>query len=124
MFFKLNWRIEKPTYYTRCCLFDICSLERRRELYAIVFIRDRVHHHIKCCNLISLLNFYSPFRTLRECFHIRLPVLKSNNAFNNFIYRCMFITNKIINLIDIFENVPRLVFKKNILIVLDQFYRT
>ena len=124
LFFKLNWRIEKPPYYTRCCLFDICSLERRRELYAIVFIRDLVHHHIKCCNLISLLNFYSPFRTLRECFHFRLPVLKSNIAFNNPIYRCMFITNKIINLIDIFENVPRLVFKKNIVIVLDQFYRS
>ena len=31
---------------------------------------------------------------------------------------------KIINFIDIFENVPRLVFKKNIVIVLDKFYRS
>ena len=36
----------------------------------------------------------------------------------------MFIINKIINLIDIFENVPRLVFKKNIVIVLDPFFRS
>ena len=36
----------------------------------------------------------------------------------------MFIPNKILNLIDIFENVDRLVFKNNIDIVLDQFYRS
>ena len=71
-----------------------------------------------------MLNFYSPVRTLRESFHFRLPVLKSNIAFNNPIDRCMFIANKIVNLIDIFENVPPLVIKKNIVIVLDQFYRS
>ena len=123
MFFKLKWQVAKPAYNIRCYLFDLCSLERRRELYSIIFIRDIVHYRIKCDVLVSLLNFYFPARALRETFHFRLPKLKSNFAFNNPIFRCMSITNKIINLIDIFNNVSPDTFKKNTVIVIDQFYR-
>ena len=59
--------------------------------------------------LVSLLNSSTEF--------------KSNFAFNNPIFRCMFITNKVINVIGIFNNVSPETFKKNTVIVLDQFYR-
>ena len=38
LFLKIHWNIGKPVYYTRCCLFGLCSLERRRELYCVIFI--------------------------------------------------------------------------------------
>ena len=71
LFFKLKWQVEKPAYNIRCYLFDLCSLERRRELYSIIFIRDIVHYRIKCDVLVSLLNFYFPARAFHETFHFR-----------------------------------------------------
>ena len=59
--------------------------------------------------LVSLLNSSTEF--------------KSNFAFNNPIFRCMSITNEIINLIDIFNNVSPETLNKNTVIVLDQFSR-
>ena len=100
-------------------MFDLCSLERRRELYSIIFIRDIVHYRCAC---FFIKYYYFPARALRKTFPFRIPKLKSNFAFNNPIFRYMSVTNKIINLIDIFNNVSPETFKKNTVIVLDQFY--
>ena len=81
------------------------------------------HYRIKCSDLIALLNFYFPGRVLRECFHFRLAGFKSNIAFNNPIFRCMSITNKKIDSIDIFEKVSPNTFKNIVVMVLDQYYR-
>ena len=62
-------------------------LERRRELYCVIFIRDPIHYRIRCGDLIALLNFYFPIRALGESFHFRLPGSKCSIAFNNPMFR-------------------------------------
>ena len=105
-FFKLKWQVAKQLTTS-----------------VVIFIRDIVHYRIRYDVLLSVLNFYFPARALPETFNFRLPKLKSNFAFNNPIFPCISITNKIINLIDTFSNVSPETFKKNTVIVLDQFHR-
>ena len=90
----------------------------------VISIRDLIHYRIKCSDLIALLNFYFPIGVLRESFHFRLLAFRSNIAFNNTIFRCMSITYKINNSIVIFENVSPDTFMNNVMMFLDQYYRS
>ena len=58
--------MERPRYCTRFVLFGLSSLESRRQMFSIFFIRDLIHCHIKCPALLALVNFYAPARTLQQ----------------------------------------------------------
>ena len=92
-------------------------------MFSVTFIRDIVQNRIICSELLGLLNFYFPQRKLREKFHFRIPTYKSNYAYINTIIRCMDITNKVINDVDIFANVSLFTFKYKLVIALDQLTR-
>ena len=111
MFYKLNWRIERPSYETRCALFDLCSLATRRKMFAVLFVRDLVHHHIRCSSLLSLLNFYAPLRPLRDRFHFTPVFYRSRYGEKETITNSMNIVNSIVDSIDIFFEQPRVRFK-------------
>ena len=120
VFFKLNWRMERPCYSTRCALFGLTSLESRRQMFSIFFIRDLIHCHIKCPALLALVNFYAPARTLRESFHFYNSVLRSNFLCNETLYHCTTICNSFLNLIDIFVGSSRHTFKQHLVMILNQ----
>ena len=71
-------------------------------MFSVTFIEDIIQNRIICSELLGLLNFYFPQRKLREKFHFQIPTYKSNHAYINTIKRCMDITNKVINDVDIF----------------------
>lgn len=118
-YFKLNWRLERPEYATRCALFGLCSLEVRRKMFSIVFIRDLIHNQINCTDLLSKLNFYAPLRTLRGNFHFKNSIIRSNFGCNETIYHCTLLCNSLINYIDLFKQSSRQAFKHNLVMVLN-----
>ena len=120
IFFKLGWRMERPDYDTRCALFGLCSLEKRRKMFSIIFVRDLIHNHINCSNLLALLNFYAPRRPLREKFYFVLYFNRSNYYETEPIYHCCKITNSILTFIDFFNHCTRSTFKTNLLMILNQ----
>ena len=71
------------------------TLECRRNMYSVVFVRDLIHNNVNC-------SFYSPQRSLRENFHFRLNLNRSNVSNNGCISRSILITNKVIKYIDVF----------------------
>ena len=119
IFFKLGWNIEKPNYITRCRLFGLCTLEIRRKMFSVMFVRDLIHCHIDCSALLALLKFYAPRRHLRENFHFVLRTNRSNFNQIETIYHCCNITNFILPFIDIFDHTSRSVFKDNLLLILN-----
>ena len=70
-------------------------------------------------NEIKKLHAYTKFPSKKK-FHFRIPTYKSNYAYINTIIRCMDITNKVINDVDIFANVSLFTFKYKLVIALDQ----
>ena len=85
MLSKLNWNIDRPSYFVRCKLFGRDTLQFRRNMYSIVFIRDLIHNNLNCSSLLAQLSFYSPQRSLRENFHFRLHLNRSNVSNKNII---------------------------------------
>ena len=63
VFYKLYWQIDKPSYSKRCALFGLSSFESRRKKFSVLFLRDFVHSHIQCPELLELLNLYAPRRS-------------------------------------------------------------
>ena len=120
LFFKLGWNIERPDYLTRCALFGLCSLETRRKMFSVIFVRDLIHNNIKCSELLSLLNFYSPRRYLRENFHFVINFNRNNFNQIETLNHCCKLTNSILAFIDIFIQCSKHVFKNNLLMVLNQ----
>ena len=119
-FYKLNWRIERPSYSTRCSLFALSTLENRRTISSIIFIRDLIQNHIQCPELLRLLNFYTPRRPLRENFHFSNSVTRTTYAKGETIRHCTFLLNSYINQIDIFINTNRNMFKTQIVMIVNQ----
>lgn len=118
LFFKLNWRIETPSYKSRLLLINLNALECRRKYFCVMFVRDLIHCQIQCPTLLSMLDFYSPSRILRCQFHFRERIHRTNYAQNEPIARCINEANSVLALIDIFENCSRLKFKNDLLLTL------
>ena len=53
MFSKLNWNMDRPSYFVRCKLFGLDTLECRRNMYSVVFVRDLIHNNIDKLNPTS-----------------------------------------------------------------------
>ena len=47
VFYKLNWCTERPSYLIRRSRFALNTLNCRRTIYLIIFIRDLIHNHIQ-----------------------------------------------------------------------------
>lgn len=64
---KLGWtRFPLPSYKARCMLINIQTLKVRREFAMVSFVNDIVSHRIDSAELLAKLNFYAPFRQLRN----------------------------------------------------------
>ena len=105
MFSKLNRNINRPSYFVRCKLFGMDTLEYRRNMYSVVFIRDLI---------LAQLSFYSPQRSLRENFPFRLNLNRSNVSNNGCLSRSVLIRNKVSEYIDLFVNVSSAFFKNEL----------
>ena len=119
-FYKLGWQMERPSYLTRCALFGMSSLENRRKMFSIIFIRDLIHNNIQCPELLDKLCFYSPQRPLREKFHFVLKLCRSKFTQSETMHNCCKITNDFVDKIDIFETRERHIFKLSIVMILNQ----
>lgn len=119
-FIKLNWGFERPEYATRCALFGLSSLEVRRKMFSVIFIRDLIHNQIQCPDLLIKLNFYAPLRSLRGTFHFNNSSIRSNFGCNETIFHCTSLCNSIINLVDLFKQSSRQSFKHNLIMILNQ----
>ena len=104
----------------RCSLFALNTLNCRRTISSIIFIRDLIHNHIQCSELLNLLNFYAPRRSLRENFHFINPTNRTVYAKREPISHSMLLINKHLSQIDIFNNVNRYKFKTDIVMILNQ----
>ena len=52
-------------YNSRCLLVGMQTLESRRRMFSVLFIRDILSNDINCDFLLSLINIYAPSRPLR-----------------------------------------------------------
>lgn len=119
-YFKLGWNMDRPCYSVRCALFGLSSLDCRRKMFSIIFVRDIVKSNIQCPALLQKLSFYSPIRPLRENFYFVLHFYRSQYCDNETIQHCCKITNTVINKIDIFNDCSRNIFKTNLVLILNQ----
>lgn len=99
-FRKLRWNIEMPTYVTRCKLFGILPLFKRRQYFSVMFIRDLINNHIDCPLLLSLIGFYAPSRVLRNRLLFYVPYHRVNYGCNEPISRCLKECNKFSSLLE------------------------
>ena len=81
MFSKLNWNMDRPSYFVRCKLFGLDTLECRRNMYSVVFVRDLIHNNIICSSLLAQFNFF------------RLKQNRSNVSNKGSLSGCVQITN-------------------------------
>ena len=91
-----------PVYSSRCDLFGLSSLESLRKMFSVLFVRDLVHSHIQCRELLELVNFYAPRRSLRENFHFVINFRRN---------QCASISNYFLDFIDLFNLISRPSFK-------------
>ena len=87
--------------FVRCKLFGMDTLEYRRNMYSVVFVRDLIHNNLNCSSTLALENF-----------HFRLNLNRSNVSNNGYLSRCVLITNKVFKYIDLFVDVSTASFKK------------
>ena len=104
----------------RCALFGLSSLENRRKLLPALFVRDLVHSHIQCPELLELLNFYAHRRSLRENFHFVINFCRNNFMQDESINRCASISNSFLDFMDLFNLISRPSFKFQLLMILNQ----
>lgn len=115
LIFKLNWRMDMPTYEIRCLLFGIKTLENRRTCFSVIFIRDILSYHIKCPQLLRFVNLRVPQRDFRNSNLLLEYFHRTNYGLNEPISRCIRETNLVCSRIDIFSNCTRDTFKMNLL---------
>ena len=118
--YKLKWQIDRPSYSTRWALFGLNSLQNRRKMFLVVFVRDLVHSHIQCPELLLLLNFYAPRKSLRGNFHFVINFSRNNFMQDKSIYRCASISNSFLDSIDFYNLISRPSFKVLLLMILNQ----
>ena len=98
VFYKLNWQIHRTSYSMRCSLFGLSSLENRGKMFSVLFVRD--HSHIQCPELLELLNFYAPRRSLRGNFQLVINFSRTNFMQDESINCCASISIAFLNFID------------------------
>ena len=68
-----------------------------------MFIRDLIHDYINSPDLLQLINYYAPARSLRANFHFHNNVSKNCYAMKETLFHCTEICNLFLNHIDIFQ---------------------
>ena len=89
-------------------------------MFSVIFVRDLIQNNIQCPSLLQKLCFYAPQRPLRENFHFVLKFNRAQFSESETLQHCCKITNTVINEIDIFLNCSRTVFKKHLILILNQ----
>lgn len=108
---KLNWNGVLPEYKARCSLVDLKTLQCRRQVQCILFVKDVFDNRISCSDLLSLMPLYAPARVLRnrdELFYSAPH--RTNYGLNEPITRSLRLFNMICNEIDL--DIKRDLFKK------------
>ena len=80
-------------------------------MYLVLFVRDLVHSHIQCPELLELLNVYAPRRCLRGNFHFVINFSRNNLMQDKSINRCASICNSFLGFPDLFNLISRPSFK-------------
>lgn len=113
---SLNFTLPIPSYVDRCRLIHLKTLVNRRNLMSVKFIYKLVCGFIDCPDLLGLINFNVPTRSLRHKFVFNLPICRSNYAANEPINRALKEFNRIsAQNIDIFDNFNRFVLNLDII---------
>lgn len=108
---QLRWNLNSmPCYTTRCALIGLNSLENRRLVCCVMFVHVILSYHIKCPDLLNLLNFYVPQRNIRERQLFYISIHRSNYGSNEPFSRFMKFYNEFNFNLDI--NLERSVFKQ------------
>ena len=89
-----------PTYPVRCKLLGLESLSNRRQISSITFIYDILCGRITCTDLLSLLNFHVPSRSLRSNPLLSIPFHTTNYGQNEPITRSIVLYNNISHKLD------------------------
>lgn len=90
-----------PPYDNRCNLLGILELSNRRKLQGIIFIKDIMDSNIDSPELLSILPFRIPTRSLRETHLFAIPFHRTNYGMNEPMTRCLQTFNWIANSVDI-----------------------
>lgn len=101
---SLHWNCSMPDYKSRCLLLALPTLEMRRKISSVMFIRDIVTSHINCHFLLELILFNCPARDLRFSDMFHLPYCKTNFMLNEPLTRCLRQTNQVCKNLDVFSN--------------------
>lgn len=102
-----------PPYESRCNILGIGELSNRRKLQGIIFIKDIMDSSIDSPELLSMLPFHIPTRSLREPHLFAIPFHRTNYGMNEPLTRCLHIFNWVANNVDITLN--RFSFKRAVL---------
>ena len=115
----LRWNVDMPSYKTRCLLLGIQSLETRRKYFDVMFVSDLINYKINCPDLLSLVGFHVPNRTLRNNRLFYVPFHRVNYGTNEPLTRCLRQANSLCNVIDFNLYMSRDCFKKRLLLSLN-----
>lgn len=108
----------RVSYKSKCLLLGMQSLELRRKMFGIMFIRDLLCSSLDCENLLRHINIYAPQRALRArpllfddrhhtLYGTREPISLCSNFFNS-----------VYDNLDI--SMPRNTFKSYLMLILSQ----
>lgn len=70
---KFNWQNDIPSYNSRCLLLGLQTLDTRRTIAAIMFVRDVFCFRIRSPNVLMLFNIYTPGLSLRTRNFLFIP---------------------------------------------------
>lgn len=111
---RRNFSFENmPPYETRCNILGIQKLSDRRKLQGIMFIKDIMDSNIDSPELLSILPFHIPTRSLRETHLFAIPFHRTNYGRNEPISRCLHIFNLVANTVN--STLNRFSFKRAVL---------
>ena len=91
---------ELPSYSIRCKLLGLETLSNRRQISSIAFIHDILSGKISCSDLLGLLNFNVPSRSLRFNPLLLVPFHSTNYGQNEPVTRSIVFFNKFSNQFD------------------------
>ena len=91
---------ELPAYPVRCKLLELETLGNRKQISSIKFIHDIIQGRIMCPDLLCLLNFTVPSRSLRSNSLFSIPFHSTNYGQNEPITRSIIFYNNISQQID------------------------
>lgn len=114
---SLEFTVPIPSYGSRCLLITLKTLVARRNIASIMFLYGIISGAVDCPELLSLIRFNAPSRSLRQFYTFNIETHLTNYALNEPINRSMILFNSVCYHIDL--SFPKCKFKKLLLNLID-----